>query len=137
MVEGIGEDFLPPTSDFTRVKKGYATGDKESFLTARLLLEKEGLTVRSAGTIREAGALWASETPDVALVDLGLPDGNGLDLVERFTAENPQVRVIIMTASDRRDLHEQVSKSGAFSLLQKPYSFRDVLAEVQKALQKG
>ena len=33
MVEGIGEDFLPPISDFTRVKKAYAISDKESFLT--------------------------------------------------------------------------------------------------------
>src|SRR5690606_36827418 len=38
MVEGIGEDFLPPISDFTRVRKAYAIGDKESFLTARELL---------------------------------------------------------------------------------------------------
>ncbi|MFS8542741.1 MAG: hypothetical protein LOD91_02720 [Limnochordales bacterium] len=43
LVEGIGEDFLPPISDFTRVKKAYAIGDKESFLTARELLEKEGI----------------------------------------------------------------------------------------------
>src|SRR5688500_5157946 len=42
MVEGIGEDFLPPISDFSRVKRAYAISDKESFLTARELLEKEG-----------------------------------------------------------------------------------------------
>ncbi len=55
MVEGIGEDFLPPISDFTRVKKAYAISDKESFLTARELLEKEGiLGGSSTGTLLAA-----------------------------------------------------------------------------------
>ena len=43
MVEGIGEDFLPSISDFSRVKKAYAISDKESFLAARELLAKEGI----------------------------------------------------------------------------------------------
>src|SRR5574344_1468151 len=42
MVEGIGEDFLPGISDFSRVTKAYAISDKESFLTERERLEKEG-----------------------------------------------------------------------------------------------
>jgi cystathionine beta-synthase len=46
MVKGIGEDFLPAISDFSRVKKAYAITDKESFLTARELLEKEGILGR-------------------------------------------------------------------------------------------
>ena len=55
MVEGIGEDFLPTISDFTRVKKAYAITDKESFLTARELLEKEGiLGGSSTGTLLAA-----------------------------------------------------------------------------------
>ncbi|MGO4777721.1 PLP-dependent cysteine synthase family protein, partial [Lysobacter sp. 2RAB21] len=55
MVEGIGEDFLPPISDFTRVKKAYAINDQESFLTARELLEKEGiLGGSSTGTLLAA-----------------------------------------------------------------------------------
>ncbi|HJR74940.1 MAG TPA: pyridoxal-phosphate dependent enzyme [Luteimonas sp.] len=55
MVEGIGEDFLPGISDFTRVKKAYAITDKESFLTARELLEKEGiLGGSSTGTLLAA-----------------------------------------------------------------------------------
>ena len=55
MVEGIGEDFLPAISDFTRVKQAYAIPDKESFLTARELLEKEGiLGGSSTGTLLAA-----------------------------------------------------------------------------------
>ena len=55
MVEGIGEDFLPAISDFTRVKQAYAISDRESFLTARELLEKEGiLGGSSTGTLLAA-----------------------------------------------------------------------------------
>ena len=66
MVEGIGEDFLPPISDFTRVKQAYAISDKESFLTARELLEKEGiLGGSSTGTLLAAALKYcrAQTTP--------------------------------------------------------------------------
>ncbi|QGW64048.1 pyridoxal-phosphate dependent enzyme [Lysobacter soli] len=71
MVEGIGEDFLPPISDFTRVKKAYAISDKESFLTARELLEKEGiLGGSSTGTLLAAALKYCREqtTPKKVLV---------------------------------------------------------------------
>jgi cystathionine beta-synthase len=62
MVEGIGEDFLPTISDFSRVKKAYAIGDKESFLTARMLLEKEGiLGGSSTGTLLAAALKYCRE----------------------------------------------------------------------------
>ena len=62
MVEGIGEDFLPGISDFTRVKKAYAIPDKESFLTARELLEKEGLLGGSStGTLVAAALRYCRE----------------------------------------------------------------------------
>lgn len=62
MVEGIGEDFLPSISDFTRVKKAYAITDKESFLTARELLEKEGiLGGSSTGTLLAAALKYCRE----------------------------------------------------------------------------
>jgi cystathionine beta-synthase len=62
MVEGIGEDFLPPISDFTRVKKAYSITDKESFLTARELLEKEGiLGGSSTGTLLAAALKYCRE----------------------------------------------------------------------------
>lgn len=62
MVEGIGEDFLPSISDFTRVKKAYAISDKESFLTARELLAKEGvLGGSSTGTLVAAALRYCRE----------------------------------------------------------------------------
>jgi cystathionine beta-synthase len=62
MVEGIGEDFLPSISDFSRVKKAYAVTDKESFLAGRELLAKEGiLGGSSTGTLLTAALKYCKE----------------------------------------------------------------------------
>jgi cystathionine beta-synthase len=62
MVEGIGEDFLPVISDFTRVSKAYAISDKESFEAGRALLKKEGiLGGSSTGTLLAAALRYCQE----------------------------------------------------------------------------
>ncbi len=62
LVEGIGEDFLPVISDFTRIRKAYAISDRESFLTGRELLEKEGiLGGSSTGTLVAAALRYCRE----------------------------------------------------------------------------
>ncbi len=78
MVEGIGEDFLPPISDFTRVKKAYPISDKESFLTARELLAKEGvLGGSSTGTLVAAALKYCREqTTPKRVVTLVCDTGN-------------------------------------------------------------
>lgn len=71
LVEGIGEDFLPQISDFSRVKKAYAISDGESFHTARELLAKEGiLGGSSTGTLLAAALKYCREqtTPKKVLV---------------------------------------------------------------------
>jgi cystathionine beta-synthase len=60
MVEGIGEDFLPPVLDLGRVKRAYAISDREAFATARELLNKEGILAgSSSGTLLAAALRWA------------------------------------------------------------------------------
>jgi cystathionine beta-synthase len=78
MVEGIGEDFLPTISDFSRVKKAYSISDKESFLTARELLAKEGvLGGSSTGTLLAAALRYCREqTAPKRVVTLVCDTGN-------------------------------------------------------------
>jgi cystathionine beta-synthase len=62
LVEGIGEDFLPSISDFTRVKKAFAISDKDSMLTGRELLAKEGIFGGSStGTVVAAALRYCQE----------------------------------------------------------------------------
>jgi cystathionine beta-synthase len=78
MVEGIGEDFLPAISDFSRVKKAYSISDKESFRTARELLMQEGvLGGSSTGTLLAAALKYCREqTQPKRVVTLVCDTGN-------------------------------------------------------------
>ncbi len=75
LVEGIGEDFLPTISDFSRVKKAYAIPDKESFLAARELLAKEGILGGSTtGTLLAAALRYCREQTTPKRVVTLVPD---------------------------------------------------------------
>ncbi|MQP77601.1 pyridoxal-phosphate dependent enzyme [Stenotrophomonas sp. MYb238] len=75
LVEGIGEDFLPSISDFSRVKKAYAVSDAESFHTARELLAKEGiLGGSSTGTLLAAALKYCREQTEPKKVLVLVPD---------------------------------------------------------------
>ncbi len=65
MVEGIGEDFVPVTSDFSHVSRAYPVNDKQSFHAARELLSKEGIFVGSStGTLIHAALQYCREQTD-------------------------------------------------------------------------
>jgi cystathionine beta-synthase len=69
MVEGIGEDFLPTISDFTRVNKAYAISDRESFLVGRDLLVREGILAGSStGTLMAAALKYCREQTEAKRV---------------------------------------------------------------------
>jgi cystathionine beta-synthase len=62
LVEGIGEDFIPPVSDLSRVRKAYTVADGESFAVARALLKRDGLLVGSStGTLVAAALRYCRE----------------------------------------------------------------------------
>ncbi len=57
LVEGMGEDFIPPVADLSRVKKSYSISDAESFETARELFQKEGILAGTSAGLLVAAAL--------------------------------------------------------------------------------
>ncbi len=64
-VEGIGEDFIPPIADLSRVAKAYTIDDAESFSTARELLRSEGvLAGSSTGTLLAAALRYCRQSPE-------------------------------------------------------------------------
>jgi cystathionine beta-synthase len=78
LVEGIGEDFLPPICNLTRVKKAYSIPDKEAFLTCRELLKSEGIMAgTSSGTLVAAALRYCREqTAPKRVVTLVCDSGN-------------------------------------------------------------
>ncbi len=77
MVEGIGEDFIPPIADLSRVKRVYTIPDAEAFATAREVLQKEGILLgSSSGTLIAAALRYCREqTDEKYVVTLGCDTG--------------------------------------------------------------
>src|SRR3990170_5040301 len=90
--------------------------------------------VGQAATGREAVELTRRVKPDLVLMDIGMPDGNGLDATRRIKSESPEVKIVIVTASeDENDLFEAI-KSGAEGYLLKDMSedeFMGTLREIE------
>jgi cystathionine beta-synthase len=75
LVEGIGEDFIPPNCDLSRVKKAYSISDGEAFLTCRELLMKEGIMAgTSSGTLLAAALRYCREQTQPRRVVTLVPD---------------------------------------------------------------
>ncbi len=102
----------------------------------RMTLEAEGYAVRIAGSIDTALAALAQLEAHMAIVDLMLPDGDGISLTRELKKRDPALEVIIITAygSVRRAM-EATKGAGAFHVLEKPFDPEEVLGLVKNALE--
>jgi DNA-binding NtrC family response regulator len=102
----------------------------------RLTLETEGYSVRIAGSLRTALASVAQVDAQVAIVDLMLPDGDGLALTRELRTRDPALEVIVITAyGSVRKAMEATKSAGAFYVVEKPFDPDEVLGLVRKALE--
>jgi DNA-binding NtrC family response regulator len=94
--------------------------DDANFLSSlELLVKREGFTTRTAGSLAEARESLAAGTPDVFLVDLTLPDGDGLAWLRSEPAASP-AEVIVITGSTSVDSAVDALRGGALDYLTKP-----------------
>jgi cystathionine beta-synthase len=84
-VEGIGEDFIPPNCELGLVRAAYSIPDAESLLTARALLEREGIFAgSSSGTLLAAALRYCREQKHAKRVVTIVPDAGGKYLSKMF-----------------------------------------------------
>jgi DNA-binding NtrC family response regulator len=102
----------------------------------RMTLEAEGYSVRIAGSVQTALAAMAQVEAHAAIVDIMLPDGDGLALTRELKERDAALQVIVITAygSVRRAM-EATKDAGAFYVLEKPFDPEEVLALLRKALE--
>jgi DNA-binding NtrC family response regulator len=107
--------------------------------TIRLFLEKtlrdEGYEALTAATGEEALDLTRSELPDLILLDLKLPDINGIEVLQRVKEEVPEVCVIMLTAFGDIETAVSAIKKGAFDFVSKPVNLEQLLLAVEKGLE--
>ncbi len=111
--------------------------DEPSILDGlRLTLEAEGYAVRIAGSVQTALAAMAQTEAAAAVVDLMLPDGDGLALTRELKKRDPALEVIVITAyGSVRKAMEATKGAGAFHVLEKPFEPDEVLALIKTALE--
>ncbi len=98
------------------------------------LLRKSGYAPASATTAREGLALLEECDPHLVILDVMLPDSNGLEILRQVKERDPDRPVIMMTAYGSVSDAVAAMKEGAFHYLTKPFSNDEVLLLVQKAL---
>ncbi len=101
------------------------------FLSAAL--SSHGFKVIEAGTVAQALTLATETRPAAILLDLGLPDGDGLDLLRKLR-EWSTTPVIVLSARDREDDKVQALDAGADDYLTKPFGVSELLARIRVAL---
>src|SRR6266481_4781458 len=110
--------------------------ERPVLMTLEALLKRHGYEVDTAPTATQGLKVLKSKSPTLVLLDLRLPDADGLEMLERIKSELPEVQVIILTAHD--SLHNAIEsiKRGAFHFISKPYAPEELLSLVEKALEK-
>jgi len=101
--------------------------------TLASILEDEGYGVAAVGTAAEATARLGAEAFDAVLLDLWLPDRDGLELLSELEGQT----VIVISGHGTVDTAVKATRLGAYDFLEKPLSLSRVVVTVQNALERG
>ena len=96
----------------------------------RLLLQATGHRVSVAGTVAEALAVARSDRPDLALLDLTLPDGESLSIIPPLLVEENPPIFVALTGHDTREVADRCRTAGCASVLVKPVTSKELLDTV-------
>jgi DNA-binding NtrC family response regulator len=98
------------------------------------LLEMEGYDVQSAATADEGLTRIGNRPYDLVLLDLALPDRNGIDLLAELHVHDPQLAVIMITAYGTVENAVKAMQAGATNFVQKPWDNEKLLADIRTAV---
>ena len=120
----------------TQAQRILIVDDESSLRTALFrVLDRQGFQVITANCKREAEILAGSDQPlDLALVDLRLPDGDGIELMQKLRASHPALQTIILTGHGSIELAVRATQNGAFHFVTKPFNMEELLSIVARAL---
>jgi len=91
------------------------------------------VTVSSCG--KDAEALWQKDVFDIILLDIILPDSNGINLLKKIKRDFPETNVIMITAARQIKTAVNAMKLGAFDYISKPFDQQELRAVIDKSLQ--
>ena len=99
------------------------------------ILEKNGFEAVRKANAAELQAAFTGQQPDVILLDLVLPDGDGLDLLPKIKKQWPETEVIVLTGHATFDAAVEATKRGAYHFQNKPFDQKTLLLSVERAME--
>ncbi len=102
----------------------------------RTSLSAHGYEVQTVGTGEEAVVASAEQSPDLVLLDLGLPDIDGTDVIRRVRSFS-EVPIIVLSVRDRQADKVAALDAGADDYVTKPFGVEEVLARLRAALRRS
>ena len=109
--------------------------ERPILLTLEALLGRHGYQPETAATASYGLRQLKSNPPAVVLLDLQLPDAEGLEMLAQIKAEHPDTQVIILTAHDSLNNAIESIKRGAYHFISKHYAPEELLSLIEKALE--
>ena len=110
--------------------------ERPILMTLEALLTRRGFQVDTAATADKGLKLLKSQPPALVLLDLQLPDAEGLHTLDQIKTDYPEMQVIILTAHDSLNNAIESIKRGAYHFISKPYAPEELLSLVEKAVEK-
>ncbi len=110
--------------------------ERTILMTLEALLGRHGYEPHLAPTASAGMTLVRKYNPSLVLLDLGLPDADGLDVLRNLKREFPALPVIILTAHDSLSNAIESIKEGAFHFISKPYAAEELLSLMTRALEQ-
>ena len=110
--------------------------ERPILLTLEALLSRHNYQVETAATAASGLKLLKDKSPALVLLDLQLPDAEGLETLDQIKTERPETQVIILTAHDTLSNAIESIKRGAYHFISKPYASEELLSLMDRALEK-
>ena len=110
--------------------------ERPILLTLEALLGRHGFETETAATAAAGLKALKNKAASLVLLDLQLPDIQGLEMLDQIKAERPETQVIVLTAHDTLANAIESIKRGAYHFVSKPYAPEELLSLIEKALEK-
>lgn len=103
-------------------------------LLLKEILQKEGYSTFQAANGYQAIEITKKENPDLVLLDMRLPEMNGIEILQELKKISPDIRVIIMTAYGEQELIDTAKNIGILDYITKPFEIEEIRRIVEEKI---